>query len=138
MAKSAASFDSSNIVSQTLPGAFLDYDGISFWEVNSQQAKITIQNLFLGITSDKVIDDQVINLLDPEIKAHITVPGNPQDPNSKNSPSYKDFINNESKPSNSENKSDTSENINNSTDSNNTQSSTGQDNADISIVDPSK
>ncbi|ADY54990.1 cell envelope-related transcriptional attenuator [Syntrophobotulus glycolicus DSM 8271] len=106
MAKAAAAFDSSNIVAQTLPGAFLDYDGISYWEVNPEQTKITVQNLFLGITSDKVIDNEVIDLLDPGIKAHIKVPGNPQDPNSKKSPSYQDFLKNYPLPSATERKND--------------------------------
>lgn len=124
LAKSAASFDSSNVVAQTLPGAFLDYDGISFWEVNLQQAKTTVQNLFMGITTDKVIDNQVINLLDPEIKAHITVPGNPQDPNSKKSPSYKDFLDDQTLQDKSENQSDTSENISNTSPGNTNPTST--------------
>jgi len=90
LSKAAASFDSSNIVSQTLPGVGLYLDDISYWEVNREQVKETVKNLLLGITTDKVIDNMVIDLLDPEIKAHITVPGNPRDPNGTKSPGHQD------------------------------------------------
>ncbi len=76
-----ASFDSSNIVTQTLPGYGLYLDNISYWEVNRHNTKEVAQNLLLGITTDKVIDNTIIDLLDSEIKAHITVPGNSGDPN---------------------------------------------------------
>lgn len=88
LAKPAASFDSSNIVSQTLPGVGLYLDGISFWEVNRDQARETVQNLLLGITSDRVIDNKVMDLLDPNIKEHITVPGSSSDPNGTASPGH--------------------------------------------------
>ncbi|HHV64776.1 MAG TPA: LytR family transcriptional regulator [Peptococcaceae bacterium] len=88
LAKVAASFDSSNIVSMTLPGVGVYLDNISFWEVNREQAKEVVQNLLLGITSDRVFDNKVIDLLDPDIKAHITVPGSPKDPNGTDSPGH--------------------------------------------------
>lgn len=88
LSKVAASFDSSKIVSQTLPGVGLYLDNISFWEVNREQAKETARNLLLGITTDKVVDNTVLDLLDPEIKAHITVPGSSKDPNGTASPGH--------------------------------------------------
>ncbi|MGI6450314.1 MAG: LCP family protein [Desulfitobacteriia bacterium] len=88
LAKAAVYFDSSNIVSMTLPGVGVYFDDISFWEVNRQQAKEVVKNLLLGITSDRVFNNQVLDLLDPDIKAHITVPGSSKDPNGKDSPGH--------------------------------------------------
>lgn len=88
LSKVATAFDSSNVISQTLPGVFLDFDEISYWEVNVEQAKQTSQNLLLGITTDRVVNHKVIDLLDPEIKTHITVPGNKEDPNGVRSPGH--------------------------------------------------
>lgn len=88
LSKIATSFDSSNVISQTLPGVFLDFDEISYWEVNVEQAKQTSQNLLLGITTDRVVNHKVIDLLDPDIKTHITVPGNKEDPNGVRSPGH--------------------------------------------------
>lgn len=88
LSRVAASFDSSNIVSQTLPGYGLYLDGISYWEVNRDQVKKIAQNILMGITTDKVIDYTVMDLLDPSIKAHITVPGSSGDPNGTASPGH--------------------------------------------------
>lgn len=88
LARAAASFDSSNIVSQTLPGVGLYLDGISFWEVNREQAREIAENLLLGITTDKVIDNMAMDLLDPDIREHITVPGSSNDPNGTESPGH--------------------------------------------------
>lgn len=90
LSKVAASFDSSNIVNQTLPGVGLYLDNISYWEVNRELAKEISQNLLLGITTDKVFDNLVLDLLDPNIKAHITVPGSSKDPNGTKSPGHQD------------------------------------------------
>ncbi len=98
LSKVAASFDSSNIVSQTLPGVGLYLDDLSYWEVNRDQAREITKNLLLGITTDKVIDNMVIDLLDPEVKAHITVPGNPRDPNGTKSSGHIDSDNPQQKP----------------------------------------
>ncbi len=88
LSKVAAGFNSSNIVSQTLPGVFLDLDGLSYWEVNRTQAKTVATNLLLGITTDKIVNQTVLDLLSPDIKAHVTVPGGPKDPNGKASPGH--------------------------------------------------
>jgi len=90
LAKAAAAFDSSNVVSLTLPGAGIYLDHISYWEVNRTIAKETIKNLLMGITTDRVFSNAVIDLLDPSIKAHITVPGSSKDPNGTASPGHDD------------------------------------------------
>jgi len=81
MATAAKSFDSSNIITQTLPGYGLYLDNLSYWEVNRDVARDVARNLLLGISTDKVMDNTVMDLLDPDIKSHITVPGNSNDPN---------------------------------------------------------
>ncbi|UWG98356.1 LCP family protein [Dehalobacter sp. DCM] len=88
LSKAAANFDSSNMVTQTLPGYGLYLNGISFWEVNRDHAKQIAKNLLLGITTDMTIDGTVIDLLDPDIKANITVPGSSSDPNGTASPGH--------------------------------------------------
>ena len=88
LSRVAASFDSSNVVSQTLPGVFLDFNEISFWEVNIEQAKQVSRNLLLGITTDRVVNHRVLDLLDPNIRSHITVPGSKTDPNGVRSPGH--------------------------------------------------
>jgi len=90
LSKVAASFESSNIISLTLPGVGLYLDNLSYWEVNRDQAKDVAQNLLLGITTDRVIDNMVMDLLDPEIRAHITVPGSFRDPNGTKSSGHVD------------------------------------------------
>lgn len=88
LSKTAANFDSSNMVTQTLPGYGLYLNNISFWEVNWDNAKQVVKNLLLGITTDMTIDGTVIDLLDPDIKASITVPGSSSDPNGTASPGH--------------------------------------------------
>lgn len=95
LSRVAASFDSSKMVTQTLPGTFLDFDGLSYWEVNRNQVKKVAQNLLMGITTDRIVNHRVVDLLDPEIRSHITVPGSPTDPNSKKSSGYQDFLDEE-------------------------------------------
>lgn len=90
LSKAAAYFDSSNIVTQTLPGYGLYLDYLSYWEVNRDTAKKVARNLLMGITTDVVIDNKVIDLLDPEIRAHITVPGSSKDPNGEASTGYEE------------------------------------------------
>ena len=90
LSKAAAAFDSSNVISLTLPGAGIYLDHISFWEVNRTIAKQTVQNLLLGITTDRVFSNAVVDLLDPSIKAHLTVPGSSKDPNGTASPGHAD------------------------------------------------
>lgn len=92
LSTAAASFNSSNIVTQTLPGMGLYLDDISYWEVNKATAREVAQNLLMGITTDKVVDNMVLDLLDPQIKAHITVPGNSRDPNGTKSPGHADSL----------------------------------------------
>lgn len=104
LGKTAVGFDSANVVSQTLPGSFLNVDGISYWSVDQTEVKKIVQNLLLGITTDKVIASQSIDLLTPVVitptsptvnKPTVptipTVPGNPQDPNGPKSTGYQAF-----------------------------------------------
>jgi len=92
LAKVVVGFDSANVISQTLPGAFLDIDGVSYWKVDPIEAKEVVKNLFLGITTAEVIDKQNVDLLKPVIvtpsKPLPKVPGNSQDPNGQKSSGY--------------------------------------------------
>jgi len=85
LAKVAVGFDSANVMSQTLPGSFQDIDGVSYWKVDPIAAKKVVSNLFLGITTSKVIDQQTVDLLKPVTVTPTQplpkVPGNTQDPN---------------------------------------------------------
>lgn len=65
VAKLAIGFDSENVISQTLPGTFQNIDGISYWQVDPAAVKKVVQNLFQGITTDEVIDQQRVDLLQP-------------------------------------------------------------------------
>lgn len=92
LAKVAIGFDSANVISQTLPGAFQDIDGVSYWKVDPVEVKKVVKNLFLGITTAKVIDQQTVDLLKPVTgtasKPLPKVPGNSQDPNGQKSSGY--------------------------------------------------
>ncbi len=112
LAKVAVGFDSANVMSQTLPGAFQDIDGVSYWKVDPVEAKKVLSNLFLGMTTSKVIDQQTVDLLKPVtvtptkplpkvpgntqdpnvVKELPKVPGNAQDPNGEGSTGYKDVV----------------------------------------------
>lgn len=95
LAKVAVGFDSSNVVSQTLPGTFYDQDGVSYWKVDPAEAKNVVQSLLLGQTTDKVIDQDKVDLLSPVAPAPSKplpkVPGNSQDPNGTSSTGYQVF-----------------------------------------------
>ena len=92
LAKVAVGFDSAKVISQTLPGAFQDIDGVSYWKVDPVEVKKVVKNLFLGITTAKVIDQHNVDLLKPIIvtpsKPLPKVPGNSQDPNGQKSSGY--------------------------------------------------
>lgn len=95
LAKVAVRFDKSNMVSQTLPGSFLDIDEVSYWKVDPIEVKKVVSNLFQGKTTDKVIDQQNVDLLKPitptPSKPLPKVPGNSQDPNGQKSPGHLPF-----------------------------------------------
>jgi LCP family protein required for cell wall assembly len=94
LAKAAVQFDDAEIVSQTLPGRFMDVDGISYWDVDTTQARDVVADLMKGITTDKIIEDQEVDLLKPIITNPATlprVPGNPVDPNGRKSSGYQEF-----------------------------------------------
>lgn len=95
LAKVAIRFQSSNVIAQTLPGSFLDLDGVSYWKVDSIEVKKVVKNLFQGKTTDKVIDEENVDLLKPIAPTpRMTVPkvpGNSQDPNGRKSSGYQIF-----------------------------------------------
>jgi LCP family protein required for cell wall assembly len=95
LAKVAVGFDSANVISQTLPGTFQDIDGVSYWKVDPVEVKKVVKNLFLGITTAKVIDQQNVDLLKPVTvtasKPLPRVPGNSQDPNGQKSSGYQEL-----------------------------------------------
>ncbi|HWQ41846.1 MAG TPA: LCP family protein [Desulfosporosinus sp.] len=92
LAKVAVGFQSSNVASQTLPGTFLDMDGVSYWKVDPIEVRKVVKNLLQGITTDKVIDQENVDLLKPVTptpsKPLPKVPGNSQDPNGRKSSGY--------------------------------------------------
>lgn len=91
IARTAVKFKDLDIVTQTLPGRFYDKNGTSYWEVDPDKAKIVVQNLFRGITTDKVIGESIIDLLEPiEPEKAPQVPGNFEDPNGTDSSEYND------------------------------------------------
>lgn len=95
LSKAGFQFQDAEIVTQTLPGKFSDLDGISYWEVDPKEAREIVSNLFRGITTDKVIEEQEIDLLKPIVitpeKSLPKVPGNPEDPNGIKSSGYQEF-----------------------------------------------
>lgn len=95
LSKAAVGFQSSNVISQTLPGVFQDVDGVSYWKVDPLEAKTVVKNLLQGKTTDKVIGQEDIDLLKPVIslpnKPLPKVPGNSQDPNGIKSTGYQIF-----------------------------------------------
>lgn len=95
VAKTAVGFNSSNVISQTLPGSFLEVDGVSYWQVNSMDVKKVVANLQQGLTTDRVIDEEPVDLLKPVIptpsKPLPKVPGNSLDPNGTQSSDYEIF-----------------------------------------------
>lgn len=95
LAKVAVGFQSSDIVAQTLPGAFLNLDGESYWDVDPTAAKEVVSNLLQGITTNKIINQETINLLTPNTttnKPLPTVPGNSTDPNGQDSADYRQYL----------------------------------------------
>ncbi len=58
LARSAGKLTDANIVTQTLPGKFLDLDGGSYWEVDPVQARLVIADIMEGRAGDKVVMGQ--------------------------------------------------------------------------------
>jgi len=58
--KALTKYDSSKVISQTLPGYYLDIDGISYWGVEPDKVKKVVADLFAGTvvgnTPDKMIE----------------------------------------------------------------------------------
>ena len=100
LARVAAGFDSAGVITQTLPGGFLDLDGVSYWDVDEEEAKTVTRNLLKGVTTDKVIDHQLgLDLQQPIQPASPhpnnpvpKLPGNSQDPNGQGSTGFQDVL----------------------------------------------
>ncbi len=60
LANAARKMTEANIVSQTLPGTFLDYKGVSYWSVDPDQAQLMVARLFEGVKSDKVVQGSTV------------------------------------------------------------------------------
>lgn len=92
IAKTAVKFNDVKIITQTLPGWFHDMYGISYWDVDPEEVKEVVSNLLRGITTEKVIGDTIIDLLEPveptEESPLPQVPGSEGDPNGQESPDY--------------------------------------------------
>lgn len=88
LANVTAGFDSSKVMSQTLPGSFFDLDGVSYWNVDPDEAKKVVRRLFEGVTTDGVVDGEKVDLLKPVVPSQAPkVPGNSLDPNGQASAS---------------------------------------------------
>ena len=57
LARAGKDLDNMNIVTETLPGNFLDIDGVSYWGVDAQQAKLVVADLFKGEKAASVVQD---------------------------------------------------------------------------------
>jgi len=56
LAKAGMNFKDSSVITQTLPGYFLNIDGISYWGVDPAQARQVAYDLFFnGLTTSKVV-----------------------------------------------------------------------------------
>lgn len=56
LAKTGTNFENNTILTQTLPGYFLNIDGISYWGYDSEQARQVAYDLFFnGVTTSKVV-----------------------------------------------------------------------------------
>ncbi len=95
LARAAVGFDSTKVISQTLPGSFLDIEGVSYWYVNPEQAKKVVRDLLKGITTKSVIDNTEVDLLKPvsPTKPLPKVPGNSVDPNGQGSSGHNNLPN---------------------------------------------
>ena len=103
LAKVAVGFNSSNVISQTLPGEFLDLNGVSYWQVDPNGTRTVVSQLEQGITTDKVVDQEPVDLLKPETtppkkpettpqkNSEIPLPGNNLDPNGEGSTDFTEF-----------------------------------------------
>lgn len=55
LAFTAVKMTDASLLTQTLPGKFLNYDGGSYWEVDSEQARMVIARMYEGRAADKVV-----------------------------------------------------------------------------------
>lgn len=99
LAKAAVGFQSTNVISQTLPGSFWEMDGVSYWKVDPLEIKTVVKSLLDGETTDKVIDEEKVDLVKPVAPTPSLslpkVPGNGEDPNGRKSSGYQLFTSEE-------------------------------------------
>ena len=57
LARAGKDLDNMNIVTQTLPGNFLDINGVSYWGVEPEKAKLVVASLLRGEKSGSVVDE---------------------------------------------------------------------------------
>ena len=55
LAKAGKELENMNIVTETLPGNFTDIDGVSYWGVDAQKAKLVVADLFKGEKAASVV-----------------------------------------------------------------------------------
>lgn len=56
--KIAAGMDKSQILTETLPGGFLNEDGVSYWQVDPEEAKRVMADLDRGVTVSRVVEKE--------------------------------------------------------------------------------
>ena len=57
LVKAGQDLDNMTIITETLPGSFLDIDGVSYWDVDPQEAKLVVANLFKGEKAASVVQE---------------------------------------------------------------------------------
>lgn len=60
LANTARKMTEANIVTQTLPGTFLDYHGTSYWSVDPAQARLAVARLFDGEKVSQVVQGSTV------------------------------------------------------------------------------
>lgn len=60
LANTARKMKEANIVTQTLPGTFLDYHGASYWSVDPSQARLAVARLFDGEKVSQVVQGSTV------------------------------------------------------------------------------
>ena len=79
LAKAGMNFKDSSVLTQTLPGYFLNIDGISYWGVDPEQARRVAYDLFFnGQTTSKVVQATPENMK-PKPKQNQQVAQQPQE-----------------------------------------------------------
>jgi polyisoprenyl-teichoic acid--peptidoglycan teichoic acid transferase len=78
LAKVTSKFDSSKVISRTLPGYFLNIDGISYWGIDPEKSKKVAADLLAGIVADNTFDELIKVSAESKNGGKDPVPQNPQ------------------------------------------------------------